>query len=78
MRYNVDNLTPFDEMPPERHRALSAKGGVASGIAWRRKRALREYCTVMMAQALAVDCVAEDVREFIKWKKRERTATKQG
>ena len=72
MQYNVDNLTPFDEMHPERHRAISAKGNVASGIARRRKRALREYCTMMMAQAMAVDCVAEDVREFIKWQKRQK------
>lgn len=35
---NEQNLTPFNQMPPERHRELSVMGGKASGAARRAKR----------------------------------------
>ena len=38
----LDNLKPFNTMPPEEHRALSVRGGIASGAARRRKRAAIE------------------------------------
>ena len=39
---NEANLIPFDQMPPERQKALSRKGGIASGKARRHKRARLE------------------------------------
>lgn len=36
---NNQNLKPFNTLPAERHRELSKKGGVASGMARRAKRA---------------------------------------
>lgn len=35
---NERNLTPFNEMPPERQREIARKGGIASGAARRAKR----------------------------------------
>jgi hypothetical protein len=35
---NEQNLTPFNQMPAELHRELSARGGRASGAARRAKR----------------------------------------
>ena len=35
---NAQNLIPFSELPKDRHRELSRKGGLASGAARRRKR----------------------------------------
>ena len=35
---NEQNLIPFSELPKDRHRELSRKGGIASGAARRRKR----------------------------------------
>ncbi len=35
---NEQNLKPFNEMPADRHRELSQKGGKASGAARRAKR----------------------------------------
>ena len=77
-RYNIENLTPFNEMPPERHREISAMGGRASGAARRKDRALREYCTILMAQAFAIEPLADDLREFKRWKKRRDAKLKKG
>ena len=38
----LDNLKPFNTIPPEEHRALSVRDGIASGAARRRKRAAIE------------------------------------
>ena len=46
-QYNIDNLTPFDEMDTERHREISSKGGKASGEARREKKRLREIATII-------------------------------
>jgi hypothetical protein len=35
---NTQNLIRFDQMTPERHRELSARGGVASGQTRRERR----------------------------------------
>ena len=35
---NEQNLIPFSELPKDRHRELSQRGGLASGAARRRKR----------------------------------------
>lgn len=34
----LDNLRPFNTMPPEEHRAIAVKAGIASGAARRAKR----------------------------------------
>jgi len=38
---NEQNLIPFSELPKDRHRELSQRGGLASGAARRRKREAR-------------------------------------
>jgi len=60
----------FSNMPPERHRKISAMGGRASGIARRKKRAMREYCNILLIQAFAVESAVDEIREFRQWKKR--------
>lgn len=54
---NCHNLTPFSEIPPERHRELSAKGGIASGVKRRERRDLRQR----LEKALLREAVANEV-----------------
>jgi len=70
-RYNIENLTSFGEMPPERHRELSARGGVASGVKRRKKSEDLEYIGKMLIQLSLLSEINEDVEEFIAWKKRK-------
>lgn len=42
-----NNLIPFSQMPPERHRELSVRGGKASGVARRAKRQRIEDAKVL-------------------------------
>lgn len=41
---NSENLKPFNTWDAEEHRKASSKGGIASGIARRRKAAIRYLC----------------------------------
>lgn len=45
---NRKNLKPFDTWEPEAHRAISSKGGIASGLARRRKAALFELVGALL------------------------------
>ena len=50
----------FDRIPAERHRAISQKGGIASGKTRLRKAALRDYAMNMLEnQALAQSATDE-------------------
>lgn len=46
---NEQNLVPFSELPKDRHRELSRKGGIASGAARRRKRETIEKAKIEQA-----------------------------
>ena len=46
---NEQNLVPFSELPEDRHRELSRKGGIASGVARRRKREAIEKAKIEQA-----------------------------
>lgn len=45
---NLDNLRPFSKDDVEKARAAGRKGGVASGVAKRRKRTFRELIETVM------------------------------
>lgn len=47
---NYQNLKPFNTWDAEAHRAISSKAGKASGLARRRKAAIRRIVEVAMAQ----------------------------
>ena len=50
------NLIPFNQMTPERHRELSAKGGRASGVTRRKKADMRrQLIAIMKNHAIAED-----------------------
>ena len=70
----MKNLIPFDKMPPERHRELSAKGGQASGEARRRARYLREVAATSLMMADAVFDLKDDIKAFRRWQKRRNEA----
>ncbi len=46
---NHDNLIPMDERTQEEARELGRKGGIASGVARRRKRALKEAADLYLS-----------------------------
>lgn len=74
---NSQNLIQFDEMPPERHRELSAKGGRASGEAKRRKIAMREkLISLMEYNAVREDMQDELIQAVKDIRKRERRRQK--
>ena len=77
---NYENLITFADMPPERHRELSARGGVASGISRRKKRDLQIQCAEMLTTSFIVGEVTRefqsDMKEFMRWKKRRDKARK--
>lgn len=45
---NIDNLVPNEDRTPEERRANARKAGIASGVARRKKRDLREACLAML------------------------------
>lgn len=47
-----DNLIPFNQMDPERHKQLSAKGGRNSGKAKRKKKAMKAAAKDLLSMAL--------------------------
>ena len=72
IRYN--NLIPFDEMSPERHCELSARGGRASGESRRRKAEFQAVAQEMMMRYYFIDSLEEDIQAFRRWKKRHDKA----
>ena len=54
----LENLRPFNELPPEELRAITQLGGIASGKARRRKAELRSA----MIEVLAGVQLAEETR----------------
>jgi len=56
---NTGNLRPFDTMPPEEHRELSRRGGIASG---KRRRYLADL-RLEMIETLAGMQLAQETRE---------------
>lgn len=73
-QYNIENLIQFDEMTPEQHRELSAKGGRASGETRRKKKALQDSFYNIMEQHAVAEGFIEDLAEFEKWKKQRAKA----
>ena len=74
------NLKRFDEMPPERHRELSARGGIRSGEVRRGKAALKaeieRVLTVTWLTHNIADKLDDDWKEFKRWQKRRDKAKK--
>ena len=46
---NHDNLIPFDQRSEDEQREIRRKGGIASGVARRRKRALKEAADLYLS-----------------------------
>ena len=72
--YNTENLIQFDEMPPERHRELSARGGIASGEKRRAKAELRKSLNAMWEKAMLTEGWIDDIKAYRAWKKRRDRA----
>ena len=56
---SIDNLRPFNTLPPEEHRELSRRGGIASG---ERRRYLADL-RLSMVETLACADLAQETRE---------------
>ena len=52
---NEQNLIQFDAMTPEKHKELSAAGGIASGKARRKAKSMREAARFLLESALMDD-----------------------
>ena len=66
-------LVPWNRLDPDRHKEISRKGGINSGIARRKKKAEREqleaiFVNVCRRAALEDECF-EEYEEFRKWKR---------
>ena len=71
------NLIQFNEMPPELHRELSAKGGRASGESKRRKIKMRESLMKSMEYYDMRDDLRDELTQAIQViRKRERRRQK--
>ena len=60
------NLITFDQMEPERHIELSAKGGRASGEAKRKKAEMRRRMVELMMQLEVAEELRQDFDEAMK------------
>lgn len=58
---NNENLRPFDTLPPEEHRELSRRGGIASG---ERRREIADIKTAAKLHVAAYNLVNESREEY--------------
>lgn len=58
---NTENLRPFNTMPPEEHRELSRRGGIASG---ERRRYLADLRLEMIETIAGFDLARETREEY--------------
>lgn len=61
---NLENLRPFSKDDVEKARAAGRKGGVASGVAKRRKRTFRELIETVMTMEVDDPVVHAKLREL--------------
>lgn len=73
-KHNTKNLIQFDEMPPEYHKELSARGGKASGEARRKKKAIQDIAYTTFEYYACIENLSDEFDEFLKWKKRREKA----
>lgn len=60
----------FKNIPSEKHKSISKKGGIASGIARRKKKKQYEYCKKVVHNSMNLyGILDEEIREFENWKK---------
>lgn len=70
---NNENLRPFDTLPPEEHRELSRRGGIASGERRRYLADLRlEMIELMAGRDLARETREEYQRAIRRYVREER------
>lgn len=58
---SIDNLRPFNTLPPEEHRDLSRRGGIASG---KRRREIADIKSSAKIHATALALVDESREEY--------------
>ncbi len=49
MHKGIENLRPFHQLPEEEQKAISSKGGRASGESRRKKRTMREQMEILLS-----------------------------
>ena len=63
---NNRNLRPFNTLPPEEHKELSRRGGVASGKRRREKAEIKERAILYWTAAALLDETREEYRTALK------------
>jgi len=67
---SLENLTLFNKIPPEKHREISRKGGIASGASRIRKAEIRKHVIeVFEEDCIKQICIEEEVESYKKWKR---------
>ena len=69
---NDENLIPFDKMPPEQHKELSRRGGVASGITRARHAYMRSVAEELVMRCYVFNDTKEEIAAFRAWKRRKK------
>lgn len=59
---SLDNLRPFNTIPPEEHRAISVRAGIASGVA---RRAKRERINQAKIEMIAASELNRTMKDFL-------------
>ena len=63
---NNQNLRPFNTLPPEEHKELSRRGGIASGERRREAAEIKECAKVHWAAGALLDEAREEYRAALK------------
>ena len=62
---NEQNLKSFADIPEEKHKEISAAGGIASGKARRKAKSMREAAQILLAAALIDDPETQKALEVL-------------
>lgn len=61
---NEDNLIPNSERTPEELKEIATAGGIASGVARRKRKAMREQAELLLSMPLKEGKLKEQLREL--------------
>ena len=72
-----NNLIPFNQMPPEQHRELSKRGGIASGKKRKANALLKKRMIELLRRYDMFEKLSdEEYADFKKWQRKQRKSRK--
>lgn len=74
---NDKNLIQFDQMPPEQHRELSRRGGIASGKKRKANALLKKRMIELLRRYDMLEKLSdEEYADFKEWQRKQRKSRK--